>query len=225
MGFFGPSREERYAQIAQTLSPYGFSLQPERGAAAVLQGFTPFELFRAPESYSSVVAGQIDGRAVAVAQYEYTSTDNEGNTSTISEHITVVHDHNIRGVAGLATDWTKTAVGAFINAALWIPPFTIVKAIQLLFDSKHPDREVGQADFDTRYKIRAVNDEVARTVFHPAFQQALLRCSFDGTLEVRHGALLYTLSGSTFDAPGLMRTLGHVPILLAGALNQVTHYR
>ncbi len=215
-----PSEEERFAAINEALAPHGFMAQYQAGADEILRRFLPVKEFSAVEEFGSSVRAQIDGRDVGVAEYRYSTTDQEGNTSWSTTHVAVVLDPNIVGTASIVDDWKAGTGGKILNAALWIPPFTIVKAIQLLFDSKNLDHQIGDATFDNRYKVHAETPELASHVFHPAFREAILQMDFHGALEVRHGALIFSVKGAGFDPAGLMRTLGHVPLLIAGALNR-----
>lgn len=224
MGIFDaspkPSEEQFFAELSQALTPHGFMVQPRSGGHEILSRFLPLKEFTAPEEYGSSVVGRIEGRDVGVTEYRYSSTDNEGNTSWSADYVAVVLDPNIQGVASIVNDWKHGTGGKILNAALWIPPFTIVKAIQLIFDSQNPDLVLGHGEFDSRYKVHAESKAVAESVFHQGFREALLQMDFRGRLEVRHGAMLFALHDTKFALDGLMKTLGHVPLLLAAALNR-----
>jgi hypothetical protein len=221
-----PTPEERFAAVQQAVTPHGFTAQYRGASDGILRRFMPLKEFSPPEAFEAAVLGQIEGRDVAVAEYATSSTDDEGNVSWTRSHLAVVLDPNFVGTASIINDWKFGTGGAILNAALWIPPFTIVKAIQLIFDSKNPDHELGDRDFDKRYKVHAESAELAANVFHPAFRAAILQMQFQGAIELRHGAMLFNVRGAKFDAEGVMKTLGHVPLLLHAALNRTaTGYR
>lgn len=223
MGLFGPSTAERHAAAAQAIRPYGFVLDPS--AAVGLGRYLPFELLATPQTFATCALGEIEDAPVEAYEYGYSSRDSDGNTTYRTELVIAVHHASIRGRASIRPEWREWSVfAAALDIILWVPPFTLVKAIQLLAESRHPDRSVGDSDFDRLYVVRAASDAAAREAIPQPLRDALMRIGFKGTLEIRPGVLLYSPHRLGLDGEGAVPALGIATVLLA-ALRRPEGYR
>lgn len=198
-------------------------MSPEFGRD-VLQSHLPIQGQVAPEDYGIAVVGQINERPVKVVTGAYTSTDNEGNTSTTEVILTIAEHPNVRGTAIIQRDWKHSTAGAIVNALLWIPPFTIVKAIQLIFDRNTPDLVVGDPAFDAMFKVHSESVALAQQAIPEAARRYLVESNFDGMIVARPGALIYRLDGARVDAESVLATLdAALPLIEAFSANTDDH--
>lgn len=202
-----PSTRERIAAAARALRPYGFVA--DEASAAGLRAYEPFAIFSAPEAYVAGARGTIEGERVEAYEYTYSTTDNEGSTSTHTTLVVAVHHRAIRGAAAFAPEPREwSALASFIDAALWVPPFTFLKVFQLLEAERNPDRVVGEADFDRLYRVRAASTSAAREAITPSLIRTVLGIAFRGAVEIRPGVLLYAPPSGRFDAATIVPSLG-----------------
>lgn len=214
MGLFGPSREERLASAARAIAPYGFRFDPSR--ASGLKQYLPLREAATPEHYVTACFGHIEDAAVEGYEYEYSSTDNEGNTSWHRKTLVAVQHPSIRGAGSICPDekeWSTLA--AAFDLITWVPPFVIVKIAMWINEGNNPDRTVGDAEFDRLYKVHAASDEAARESFSPALRRAALKIGFRGTLELRPGLLLYTPYRESFDGETIVGAFGIATVFIA----------
>lgn len=222
MGFFGPSREERLAGAARALAPYGFRPDPRR--ASELRKYEPFTLLWQPESYVAGFFGSIEGAPVEAYEYGYTTTSEEGGTIHNSVLVVAIHHPWVNGGAAFQPDPREwDGVSAVIDALLWIPPFTIVKALQLVMEARHPDRNVGHPQFDRLYQVRAESNAAARRAITPDLRAVCLRLAFRGTVELRPGTLLYSPHGYELDERTAVHALGIGAAFLGALSPKVAH--
>jgi hypothetical protein len=194
MGFFAPSREElevRYAAAARALHPYGFVVDPRY--ARGLEAYEPFVLGAAPQEYYVGAYGTIEGVRVEAFEYGYRASDNAGASSWNTKLVVAIHHPWVNGGASFQPDYKEwIGIGPkILDAILWIPPLTIVKALQAVIAAINPDRLVGDEEFDRYYVVRAESDEAARRAITPALREVVLRTGFNGIVELRPGVLLY----------------------------------
>jgi hypothetical protein len=224
LGIFGPSREERDALTAQALAPSGFRLANER--ARELVAWTPLVLHATPETYSAAAFGRIEDAEVGVFDYGYSSTDAEGRTHSHDQLVVVAQYPRIEGGAAFSPDlreWSQVAL--VLDALLWIPPFTFLKVFQWLSAEQHPDRTVGHGEFDRLYRVRAPSDAAAQRAIPPRLRDTCVRLALQGTVELRPGAVLYSVRGCGFDAEGVVRALGYAAPLMVAATMEPSGYR
>jgi hypothetical protein len=153
-------------------------------------------------------------------EYEYRSSDSDGNTTWHDALVVAVHHDWIQGDASFYPDpkvWS--AAGALIDALMWVPPFTFVKAFQLMSEARNPDRSVGHAGFDRAYVVHAASDEAAHRAVGPALRDAALAIGLRATVELRTGTLLYSPNLYGLDAQTAVSALGIAAALL-GALGR-----
>lgn len=221
MGIFGPSRDERLGAAARALHPYGFTM--DWRYAQGLRQYEPFAELHAPAEYITACFGTIEGARVEAYEYEYTThrtiqTGPAGpngmvHTMDVTERQTalavVVHHPWIRGGASFVADLAAWGtLGSVVNALLWIPPFTIAKIAMALMDRKNPDREVGDAEFDRRYKVHAASEEAARAAIPPALREVCTHIDFRGAVELRPGLLIYSPFEHRLDEPSAVHAIG-----------------
>lgn len=211
-------REARLHAAAAALAPYGFVFRP--GDAARLRVYLPLREAAAPETLVTACFGRIDDAAVEAFEYDSSSTDSDGNRTWSTTTLVAARHPAIRGGASLRPEWTQwSSTAAFIDAVMWIPPFTILKLFQYAFAARDPDRLVGDADFDRLYVVHAPSDAEARAALPRALRQALLHIQFRGTLELRPGLLLYTTYGHRLDGQTAVGALGIATVLLGALLD------
>lgn len=159
--------EDRLRQAAASLAPYGFTLDTSRATA--LRAYEPFLELASPNHYVAGAFGDIEGTPIEAFEYTYGFTDSDGNTSHYDQLVVAVQHLAIRGTASFRDDPTEwSSAAAFLDAFLWLPPFTLLKAIQLYNEAKNPDRGVGDADFDRLYVVHAASATAAPSSSAPA---------------------------------------------------------
>ena len=214
MGLFHPSSEARYEEAARAIAPYGFVTDPAR--ASLLRNFQPLAELSEPDHYKIAAFGRIEDADVAAFEYAYSYKDSEGRSHSSTRLVIVVAHPMIAGSASLSPDGREwDAFQGVLDVIFWIPPFTFLKAIQLLNESRNPDIVVGHAEFDRLYLVHAASEAAAREAFTAELRDLLPRIGFRGTLELRPGYLLFTVHGARFDEQTLPNALGHVAPLLA----------
>lgn len=215
------SQEERVAAAARLIAPLGFIT--DRARANELAALVPLAELPAPDRYVTAASGTIEDADVTAFEYECASIDGEG--ATWDDHLVLVVAHpRIEGRASLVADsprWGGAA--AVLDLALWVPPFTVLKARQLLLERRNPDRVVGHDEFDRLYVVHAKSDEAARAAITPELRDLLPQLGFRGTLEIRPGLLLYSIDGTRFDAETLPHALGYVAPLLAATAHRADY--
>ena len=224
MGLFGPTREERHAAAATAIAPYGFVVAPQR--ARELADWAPFAIQASPERYETAAFGTIDEAEVAAFEYGYSSTDSDGNSQPHTQLIVIAQYPRIEGGAAFSPEsreWSDVARA--IDALFWIPPFTLLKVIQWLGESRHPDRQLGHAEFDRLYRVRAESDAAAQRAISPRLRNTAVRLAFQGNVELRPGAVIYSVSGCSFDGVGIVRALGYAAPLMVAAAPEPGSYR
>lgn len=224
MGFFGPSNEERYAAAAAAIAPFGFVLARER--AAEFADWAPLQLHAAPESYEVAAFGRIEDSDVAVFEYGYSTTDAEGLSHHHREMVVVAQYARIEGGAAFSPELREwSGIAQMLDALFWIPPFTFLKVIQWLGEARHPDRTVGHGEFDRLYRVRAASDASAQRAIPPRLRETAVRLGLRGTVELRPGAVIYSVAGCGFDGAGVLRALGYAAPLMVSATVEPQAYR
>lgn len=224
MGLFGPSREERHAAAAAALAPYGFVVASRR--ARELGEWAPFALHARPEHHDAAAFGTIEDAEVAAFEYRYTTTDAEGQSQSHTQLVVIAQYPRIEGGAAFSPEPREwSGVARAIDAFLWVPPFTLLKVIQWLGESKHPDRHVGHAEFDRLYRVRADSDAAAQRAISPRLRETVVRLGLEGVVELRPGAVIYSVAGCSFDGEGVVRALGYAAPLLIAAAVEPSSYR
>lgn len=208
-------REQRIAEISEAAAAHGFAVVPPNEAYELLAPHIPKLQQTVPDSYGVGLVGKVDGYELVVVTGSYNSTDNEGNVSTTDVLLTLLKHPYIQGTAVMYRDWKHSTAGAIVNTLLWIPPFTIVKMIQLVFDAHKPDLLIGDAAFDDMFKVHSESVELARQGIPPGARRYLFEAKFDGTIVARPGVLIYQLAGARIDNESLAATIAAAPGLLA----------
>lgn len=214
-------REERLAEIEQAVTALGYTVISPAAAIELLAPLLPKLEQKVPENYGIGVTGKVDEQELAIITGYYTTSDNEGNVSTTDVLLTIVKHPNIQGTAVMYRDWKHSTGGAIVNKLLWIPPFTIVKMIQLIFDSHKPDLAIGDAEFDSMFKVHAESVPLAQQAIPPAARRYLAESKFDGTIVARPGVLIYQLDGARLDVESVTATIAAAGPLLS-AFSQST---
>ena len=212
-------------EAREALRAYGFEVETE--AASALSPWLPLKAFAKPDKVTLTATGRIESSEVSAFQYTYTYTDHEGQVRSAEELLVVAQHPRIRGGARIAPDAKNWGgIAAFIDAVLWIPPFTLIKAMQYLVGSAEPDRTLGNADFDRLYLVYAESDEQARAAIPEALRAMMLKLRFRGRIELRPGAILYTVDGGVrFEKETLIRALGYAAPRVSAALEPGAAYR
>lgn len=224
MGLFGPSREERHAAAATAVAAYGFEVASPR--ARELADWAPFAIHATPERYEAAAFGRIDEAEVAAFEYLYSTTDAEGQSHSHSQLVVIAQYPRIEGGAAFSPEPREwSGVARAIDALFWIPPFTLLKVIQWLGESRHPDRQLGHAEFDRLYRVRADSDAAAQRAITPRLRDTAVRLAFQGNVELRPGAVIYSVAGCSFDGVGLVRALGYAAPLVVAAAPEPSTYR
>lgn len=220
------TREERHAAAAASVAPYGFRLVPPETERLKLQ-LAPFALHSSPIRCRATVYGKIDNAEVYALEYDYTSRDANGKRRTSSKLIVAVYHPGIAGGAAFVNDQTQSSsVLAAVDLLMWLPPFTFVKAFQLLAEQNNPDRSVGDAEFDQRYVVRATSDADAARAITPRLRETVVRLGFQGTVELRENLLIYSVHRCRFDGEGLLTALRYAaPLALAAMTVPDAAYR
>jgi hypothetical protein len=222
VGFFGPDREERLRAAASAVAPYGFVLG--HAGDGPLREQLPFALHATPEAVSAVASGRIDAADVWAFEYSYTSTDSDGNSSSSDQLVVIAQHPRIEGGAAFQPEPREwSAVARAIDLVFWIPPFTLLKAVQWLNEARNPDRIVGDAEFDRLYRVRAGSDEEAQRAIPRALRETVVRLGVQATVELRPGAIVYSIAGCGFDGEGLLRALGYAAPLTVSAMAAPSH--
>lgn len=224
MGWFGPTREERDARLAAALAPHGFAVANER--ARELEAWAPLAIHAAPESYESAAFGRIENADVAVFEYGYSVEDAGGLRHPRSEMVVIALYPGIEGGAAFGPEpreWNEMT-RAF-DTFLWVPPFTFLKAIEWMEAQRRPDRTVGHGEFDRLYRVRAISDAAAQRAIPPRLRDTCVRLAMEATVELRRGAILYSVRGCGFDREGVFRALGYAAPLMVSAAMEPSGYR
>lgn len=219
------TRQDEFAATVESLRTYGFEVEAQ--GATALSAWLPLSLFAKPDTLGSAAFGRIESSEVSAFQYMYSYGDGEGQVHTAEELVIVARHPQIRGGARIAPDAKNWGgIAAFIDAVLWIPPFTLIKAMQYLIGSHEPDRTLGNADFDRLYLVYAESDVEARAAIPEALRAMMLKLRFRGRIELRRGALVYAVDGATrFEKESLIRALGYAAPLVSAALDPSAAYR
>jgi hypothetical protein len=168
--------------------------------------------------------GQIEGHRVEAFEYLYSGSDNDGNTVQYDQLLVAVEHPWVQGDASFRPEQREwSTVAAALDALLWIPPFTFLKAIQLLNESRNPDRVVGHAEFDRLYVVHAASDEAARRAIPTPLRDLAVRIGFRGTVELRAGLLLFAPQLPRFDASSIVQTLGIAAALVGAFAAPASH--
>lgn len=213
MGLLGPTRQERHAAAATALAPYGFRLEPQ--SAGNVRSYEPFALIAGPTTCHMAVVGQIESTRIEAYEYTYQTTDAEGGVTYADEFVVVVHHPWIVGGANFSPDLRAWGgVHSVIDALLWIPPFTLLKLVQLL-GNKAPDRAVGHSEFDRLYKVRAASDADAARAISRGLRELFVRLRLRATVELRPGLLIYSLFDHRLDDKTAIATIGAAGAIIA----------
>lgn len=222
MGWLGPTRQERQLAAAAALAPYGFTV--DLPSAAQIFEYRPLRVHATPETPVVAAHGRVGESTVSAYEYDYSRRDAEGNVSRSSELVVVAHHPRLLGGAAFVPEhreWNTTA--QVLDVLFWIPPFTLLKAFEWLAESRDPDRNVGHAEFDRLYRVRAASDAAAQRAISPRLRETAVRLGFYGYAELRDGVLLYSVNRCAFDGEGVVRALGYAAPLIASAIPEPAH--
>jgi hypothetical protein len=216
MGIFTPSKPkaERYEEITRAVTPLGFTVLPEPAAYDYMKPLLPMQGHTTPDGYGIAILGKVDHHPVRIITGEYASRDNDGNETWTDVLLTIVEHPLVRGTAIVQPDWKHSTVGAILDKLFWIPPFTILKFIQIAFDRQTPDLEIGEPTFDSMFKVNAESVALAQQAIPPAARKHLVESNFDGMIVTRPGALVYRLGAASVDAESVLATLALVSPLI-----------
>lgn len=194
---------DRYRKAALVLERHGFRSEiPPRDA---LRRYQPFKAFDDPQEALVRAVGRCGDAYVEIYEYEYSSTDSDGNTSTSDTLVACVLHPKLCGSAVIFPDAAEWGGAAAIFLALWnfltwFPPFIILKLVHFIHLKQNPDRVVGQSDFDRLYVVRASSNEAAAQAVPPLLRKYLLATRFHGRIELRPGLMIYSVRGARFRA-------------------------
>lgn len=210
-------RGDRIRAAAAHLARYGF--HTGRSTAAEVKRWGPFRVHDSPDECTVHAEGAVDGAHVDLYEYDSTSTDSEGASSTSTTLLAVAAHPWIPGSAGVTVDFREWSTGGALFGAVWdvmtwFPPFIILKVAMHLNEAANPDRVVGHPEFDRLYVVRADSAEAAAHAIPEALRDALVATAFQGHLELRPGYLLLSVSGARFDPTGVDHTLRFVSSFL-----------
>lgn len=208
-------KAQRYDEITRAVTPLGFTVLPEPSAWNFMKPLLPMQGHTTPEGYGIAVVGTVDNCNIQVITGEYSTRDNEGNESWTDVLLTIIEHPSARGTAIVHPDWKHTTTGAIVNKLMWIPPFTIVKFIQIVFDRQTPDLVIGDPEFDSMFKVNAESVALAQQAIPPSARRYLVASNFDGMLVTRPGALIYRLDNAAVDAESVLATLALASPLIA----------
>lgn len=208
-------KAQRYDEIARAVASLGFIVRPEPAAYEYMKPLLPMQGHNTPEGYGIAVVGEVERCNVQIITGEYSSTDNEGNEHWTEMMLAIIEHPSARGTAIVHPDWKHSTAGAIVNKLLWIPPFTIVKFIQIIFDHATPDLVLGEPDFDAMFKVNAESVALAQQAIPPSARRYLVESKFDGMIVTRPGALVYRLDDAKVDAAGVLATLAIAAPLIA----------
>ncbi|MFO0560970.1 MAG: hypothetical protein U0269_23325 [Polyangiales bacterium] len=197
------------------MTPLGFTVLPEPAAYNYMQPLLPMQGHTTPDGYGIAIIGKVDSHPVQIITGEYVSRDNDGNETWGDVLLTIVEHPLVRGTAVVHPDWKHSTGGAILDKLLWIPPFTIVKFIQIVFDRQTPDLVIGEPTFDAMFKVNAESVAVAQEAIPPAARRYLVESHFDGMIVTRPGALVYRLGRAQVDAESVAATLAAASPLIA----------
>ncbi len=209
---------ERLDAAANVIAPYGFRF--DDSAASDVQQYLPFREAPTPERYNTACRGRIEDAVVEGYEYAYSVDAGEAGPQWATHTLIVVQHRSIGGTASFAPDpkeWSRVA--AALDWITWVPPFAVVKLIQWINESKNPDRNVGDAEFDRLYKVHAASDEAAREGLPPALRRAALKIGYHGSLETRPGLLLYSPVRERLDPETIVGAFG-LGTLFLGAMRE-----
>lgn len=215
MGLFGSSREQRQAECARALAPYGFRFTTEVDS---LRNFLPMKVLSTPSYYYTHAAGTIEDARVELFHYGSTSRDSDGKTSTHEEVAVGVFHPALEGSAQIRPDHAQWGgVAAAFDLLFWIPPFTFLKLFQAWHASAYPDWNVGHPEFDRLYYVTAEDGSAAVRAVQPALRAYLLQQAFRGAIDLRSGVFFYTMYGISFRADHVVQLLSYARPLLHAA--------
>lgn len=208
-------KAQRYEEITRAVVPLGFTVLPEPAAFDYMKPLLPMQGHTTPDGYGIAVVGTIEHCNVQVISGEYSSRDNEGNEQWSDILLTIIEHPAVRATAIVHPDWKHSTAGAIVNKLLWIPPFTIVKLIQIVFDNATPDLVIGEPAFDSMFKVNAESVELAQQAIPPALRRYLVESQFDGMIVTRPGAIVYRTNAARVDAESVLATLALATPLIA----------
>lgn len=184
------------AESIQALAAFGFEVDPD--ATSTLMAWSPMSIFAKPDKVLTAFVGRIEASTVRAFHYAYAYQDADGAFRSAEEFLIVAQHPMIRGGARISPDAKAFGgMAALIDTLLWIPPFTLIKALQYLMGPGEPDRIVGSEEFDRLYRIHAASDAAAREAIPEALRAMLVQLRFQGRIELHAGAMLYTVNGVT----------------------------
>jgi hypothetical protein len=153
----------------------------------VLLELLPFQEFRAPLHCVAAAVGDVDGRRVYLFDYERWNTDHRLSLKVVTAKgslLATVHP-GVSARASIEVDWKSSGPGRVLDAFVWLPPFTVLKAF-----GRDDDKRIGELEFDRGYLVRAESAEAARAASSPALGQYLVPVKFRGVIEMRPGWVL-----------------------------------
>lgn len=177
---------------------------------AAHQRWLPFVVLATPDRCTVRARGPVDDRELEIVEYDYSWRDSDGNDHYADAVLGALEAPWSRGRAAIAMDeraWSGFA--AALDVLFWIPPFTFLKLVQLANEARRPDREIGNAEVDRRYRVHAESEEAARVAIPPKLGEHLLSTNFRGAIEIRPDLVLFSLRDARFDPAGVEATIAH----------------
>lgn len=190
------------------MAPWGFRLEPPDASA--LARSLPFVALPTPSRCMVRACGEVDERRLEIFEVDYSWRDSDGNDHSADALIGVIEVPWSSGRVAIAMDeraWS--GVAAALDALFWIPPFTFLKLVQLANETARPDRTLGHAEVDRRYRVHAESEAAARAAFPERLGAHLLATNFRGSIEIRPGVVLFSLRDARFDPTGIESTIAH----------------
>ena len=190
------------------MAPWGFRMEPHDQEAH--RRWLPFVVLSTPDRSTVHAHGEVDDRGLDIVEYDYSWCDSDGNPQSADAVLGVLHVPWSRGRAAIAMDeraWS--GLQAALDVLFWIPPFTFLKLVQLANDTRRPDREIGHAEVDRRYRVHAESEAAARAAIPAKLGEHLLATNFRGAIEIRPDEVLFSLRDARFDPAGVEATIAH----------------
>jgi|LNFM01.2.fsa_nt_gb hypothetical protein len=218
------TREQHLAEISHAVTALGCSVVPPEMSYALLAPHLPKLEHAVPERYGMGAVGKVNEHKFAIVTGEYRERHGKGKVRVRDVVLAIVEHPNIQGTAGLYRDWKHSTAGAIIDKLLWIPPFTIIKMLQVALDKKMPDIVIGEPAFDSMFKVHSESLALAQQAVPPAARRYLVESNFDGTIVARPGVLIYKLEGARSDVESITAAIAAVrPLLEAFAASSSDH--
>lgn len=190
------------------MAPWGFRMETDD--STMHERWLPFVVLATPDRCTVRARGSVEDRELWIVEYDYSWSDSVGNDHSADAVLGALEAPWSRGSAAIAMDeraWS--GVAAALDVLFWIPPFTLLKFVQLANESRRPDLEIGNAEVDRRYRVHAESEAAARAAIPPKLGEHLLSTNFRGSIEIRPELVLFSLRDARFDPAGVENTIAH----------------